>query len=332
MTSPERPGTDSAARAGRVVIAGASGFIGGRLESAYQQRGWRVDRIGRRERVRWGDAAGIADLLDGADVLINLAGKSVNCRYTAANRAEILRSRVETTRELGLAIARAGTPPPLWINASTATIYRHAMDRPQTESTGEIGRGFSVSVATAWEEALLDPDLPGTRRIALRLPIVLGDGSALAPLVALTRLGAGGAQSDGRWFPSRRRRAAGTENPQRSRDGRQRFSWVHLDDVVRIIEWFEGRPGIEGPINAAAPNPETNAELMAHLRRILNRPVGLAMPRWMLELGSIAIRTESELVLKSRWVVPERLEAAGFRFEHPHLEEALRSILSPSRS
>lgn len=331
MTAPERPDDDDdTAPAGRVVIAGASGFIGARLEQAYRARGWRVDRIGRREPVSWGETASIAALLDGADVLVNLAGKSVNCRYSDENRAEILRSRVETTRELGRAIARATTPPPLWINASTATIYRHAMDRPQTESTGEIGRGFSVSVATAWEGALFDHDLPGTRRVALRLPIVLGEGSALEPLAALTRLGLGGKQSDGVWFPSRRRRAVGTEHQQRSRDGQQRFSWVHLDDVVRIVEWLETRPDIDGPINAAAPNPETNAELMAHLRRILGRPFGLAMPRWMLELGSIAIRTESELVLKSRWVVPERLEAAGFRYAHPHLEVALRSVLAPS--
>lgn len=323
-------GAGAPAPAGRVVIAGASGFIGARLTAAYRERGWQVDRIGRHDTVRWGDTEAITGLVDGADLLINLAGKSVNCRYTAANRIEILRSRVETTAELARAVGRASTPPPLWVNASTATIYRHAMDRAQTEESGEIGRGFSVSVAVAWEEAFFTAVLPATRRVALRMPIVLGDGSALEPLAALTRLGIGGAQSDGRWFRSARRRAAGIESPQRSRRGQQRFSWVHLDDVARIIEWLETQPSIEGPLNAAAPHPEDNARLMAHLRGILRRPIGLPMQRWMLELGSMAIRTESELVLKSRWVVPARLEAAGFRFEHPHLDEALRSILAPS--
>ncbi len=314
----------------RIVIAGASGFIGQRLVARYRERGWEVVTIGRTGPVRWGETDAIRRAVDGAELVVNLAGKSVNCRYSDENRAEILRSRVDTTRELAEAVRQASAPPPLWINASTATIYRHAMDRPQTESSGELGAGFSVGIARAWEDAFFTPALPATRRVALRMAIVLGDGSALEPLAALTRLGAGGAQRDGRWLPSRRRRAVGTEHQQRSRRGQQRFSWVHLDDVVRIIEWLETRPDIEGPINAAAPNPETNAELMAHLRRILNRPIGLTMPRWMLELGSLAIRTETELVLKSRWVVPERLEAAGFRFEHPHLDEALRSILAPT--
>lgn len=317
---------------GRVVVAGASGFVGRALVASYRNAGRKVDLVGRRESTTWADSDALATLVDGASVVVNLAGKSVNCRYGAQNRAEILRSRVETTSALAKAIARAENPPPLWINASTATIYRHAMDRPQTESSGELGTGFSVDVARAWEHALFSPALPHTRRVALRMAIVLGDGSALRPLVMLTKLGLGGPQLDGPWPVSRRRRAAGTGHDPGSSGGNQRFSWVHLDDVVRVHRWLEEHPEIDGAVNLTSPHPETNRELMAHLRRILRRPVGLPAFRWMLELGTWVLRTETELVLKSRWVLPERLQAAGYRFEHAHLGAALASILTTSEN
>ncbi len=317
---------------GRVVVAGASGFVGRALVDSYRSAGRSVDLVGRREATTWDDPSALARLVDGAATVVNLAGKSVNCRYGPVNRAEILRSRVDTTTALATAIAAADRPPALWINASTATIYRHAMDRPQTELRGELGSGFSVSVARAWEEALFALELRDTRRIALRMAIVLGDGSALTPLVALTRFGLGGPQCDGPWPISARRRAAGTEHVQGSSGGAQRFSWVHLDDVVRVHHWLEDHPDVAGALNVTSPHPETNRELMAHLRSILRRPIGLPAYRWMLELGTWALRTETELVLKSRWVLPERLEAEGFRFEHPHLRAALASILTPAAS
>lgn len=312
----------------RVVLAGASGFIGTRLAEVHRARGAQVTTIGRGAAdVALGDETGIRRALDGADLLVNLAGKSVNCRYTPANRVEILRSRVQTTRELGEAIAAVAAPPPLWVNSSTATIYRHAEDRPMTESAGELGEGFSVSIARAWEAALDEQALPATRRVALRMAIVLGDGSALAPLRALSRLGFGGPQLDGRWFSTRARREAGTFHEFRARGGRQRFSWVHLDDVVGAIEFLRTRPDLSGPINVAAPNPVTNVEFMRELRAQLGVPFGLPMPRALLEAGSAVIRTETELVLKSRWVLPERLVAEGFEFRYPTLPEALGSIL-----
>jgi NAD dependent epimerase/dehydratase family enzyme len=298
------------------------------LVSSYRAAGRHVDLIGRREATTWDDSAAIAALIDGASTVVNLAGRSVNCRYGPANRAEILRSRVDTTTALGEAIAAASQPPALWINASTATIYRHAMDRPQTESTGELGSGFSVSVARAWEAALDAVATPATRRVALRMAIVLGDGSALTPLATMARLGLGGAQCDGPWPISRSRRAAGTHHEPGSRGGEQRFSWVHLDDVVRVHHWLEHQPTISGPLNVSSPHPETNRELMAHLRRVLRVPFGIPLQRWMLELGTWVIRSETELVLKSRWVLPERLEQAGFPFEHPHLDAALANILN----
>jgi NAD dependent epimerase/dehydratase family enzyme len=312
----------------RIVIAGASGFIGQYLIRAFRSEGASVATIGRRgSDAAWGDTAPITDLLDGADLLINLAGKSVNCRYTPANRAEIFRSRVETTRELSAAIADCEDPPPLWVNSSTATIYRHAEDRPMTESTGELGSGFSVEVAKAWEAALFERDLPGTRRVALRMAIVLGDGSALVPLVRLARFGLGGAQLDGRWFATKARRAAGTFHEFRARGGAQRFSWIHLADVLGIIRFLRLHDELAGPVNASSPNPSDSRTLMAALRGIVHAPIGIPAPRWMLEIGSAAIRTETELVLKSRWVVPERLLEAGYRFEYPELEPALEQIV-----
>lgn len=318
----------------RVVIAGASGFIGQYLARAFRADGAVVTLVGRRAGAArsadaaWGDTAAITDLLDGSDLLLNLAGKSVNCRYTPANRAEILRSRVDTTRELAAAIRDCEDPPPLWINASTATIYRHAEDRPMTESTGEIGEGFSVDVARAWEEALFVGDLPSTRRVALRMAIVLGDGSALVPLLWLTRLGLGGPQLDGHWFATAARRAAGTFHTFRARGGRQKFSWIHLADVLGIIRFLRAHSEIDGVVNVSSPNPSDNRTVMQTLRDLLGMPAGLPAPRWMLEIGSAVIRTETELVLKSRWVVPERLLGAGYEFEYPELRPALREIVA----
>lgn len=316
----------------RVVIAGASGFLGQFLVSRFRARGAAVSTIGRGSAdVVWGDTAAIARLLDGADLLINLAGKSVNCRYTPENRHEILRSRVETTRELNAAVRSCATPPALWVNSSTATIYRHAEDRPMTEATGELGTGFSVGIARAWEQEFFAGELPVTRRVALRLAIVLGDGSALTPLRVLTRFGLGGTQHDGRWPATAQRKAAGTQHVFGARGGRQKFSWIHIDDVDGIILFLQGRHDLEGIINAAAPQPSDNRNLMATLRRVLGVPFGLPTARWMLELGTAVLRTETELVLKSRWVIPDRLTNAGYEFRYSALEPALENIVGASR-
>ncbi|MFK4761744.1 epimerase [Microbacterium sp. ZW T5_45] len=310
---------------GRVVIGGSTGFMGRYLLPRLREAGREVLTISRSGAdIAWGDQTAIDRAVDGAELVIGLAGKSVNCRYTPENRAEIFRSRLETTSSLSTAIARASAPPALWVNSSTATIYRHAEDRPMTESTGEIGSGFSVEVAKAWEQALFADDLPQTRRVALRSAIVLGHGGVLGPIRSLARLGLGGAQYDGRWPVSRARREAGTAHLPGARRGRQRFSWVHVEDVARIIEFLEETPTLDGPVNAAAPHPVDNVAFMATVRRGLGVRIGPPMPRWMLELGAIGIRTETELVLKSRWVLPEKLSAAGFEFRYPSLEPAIR--------
>ena len=316
----------------RIVIAGASGFIGQYLAREFRRQGSQVQLIGRQGAdASWGDPAAIVELLEGAALLVNLAGKSVNCRYTAVNREEILRSRVETTCRLAQAIRDCREPPALWINSSTATIYRHADDRPMTESTGELGDGFSVGIAKAWEEALFEGVLPATRRVALRMAIVLGDGSALAPLMVLARSGLGGAQLDGPWFSTAARRTAGTFHQFRSRGGSQKFSWVHLADVLGVIRFLRSHPEISGVVNVSSPNPSENRIVMQTLRDMLGIPFGLPAPRWMLELGTALIHSETELVLKSRWVLPERLIEAGYTFEYPELRPAIRSIVGSRR-
>jgi uncharacterized protein (TIGR01777 family) len=294
----------------RIVIAGASGFMGQYFARRFRADGDMVITIGRSgSDVRWGDTDAVLAAIDGADLLLNLAGKSVNTRYTEKNRAAIFSSRLLTTGELGRAVETVRNPPALWLNSSTATIYRHADDRPMTDEDGQLGSGFSVNVATSWEREFFAHSREGVRQVALRMAIVLGDGSALTPLLALTRFGLGGAQFGGK-----------------TRGARQMFSSVHIDDVYRAIRFLQSDPAIEGPINVASPHPVPNRELMATLRTVLGVPFGLPLTRWMLEFGSLLIHTETELLLKSRWVLPTRLEASGFVFEHPELEGAVRDI------
>ncbi|MBN9192002.1 epimerase [Microbacterium sp.] len=314
------------------VIAGGSGYIGAAVAQAFAADGYELRRIGRTDGIPWTDPNALRAAMDGADVVVNLAGRSVNCRYTDRNRQEILDSRLSTTRALREAITRVAHPPRVWLNASTATIYRHSIDRPNTETDGEIGSGFSVDVATAWERELFAGSLPTTRRVALRMAIVLGDGPATRMLLTLARSGLGGTQLDG-WIPPHRRyRGIGDtptgpdEAPWHRTAGGQMFSWVHIDDVVSAIRFLRDDERLSGPINIAAPNPTDNRALMRTLRHVVGMPVGVPTRRWMLELGMWALRSEAELVLKSRWVLPEALTGAGFTFAHPDLEGALADV------
>ncbi|TBN56978.1 TIGR01777 family protein [Glaciihabitans arcticus] len=294
----------------RIVIAGASGFMGQYFVRRFREEGETVVTVGRSgSDVTWGDTAALEAALDGADLLLNLAGKSVNARYSGKTMAAIFSSRLLTTGELGRAVEAVASPPKVWLNSSTATIYKHSDERPNTDEDGIIGEGFSVNVANAWEGEFFAHARDETRQVALRMAIVLGDGSALAPLLALTRLGFGGTQFGGK-----------------TRGGRQMFSWVHIEDVYRAIRFLQRDVTIDGTVNISSPNPVRNRELMATLRRVLGVPFGIPLFRWMLELGAFAIRTETELLLKSRWVLPTRLLAEGFEFEHPELEGAVRDI------
>lgn len=291
----------------KVVLAGGSGFIGSCLQQQFQSLQYEVCVISRKSgHIPWTNREAIVQALEHADLLVNLAGKSVDCRYHRANREAILTSRTETTGVLGQAILQCNNPPPLWINSSTATIYRHAEDRPMTEAACEIGSGFSVEVAKAWEQAFFQFVLPNTRQAALRIAIVLGkDGGVMTPYKNLARFGLGGKQGS----------------------GRQMFSWIHIDDVFRMIRFLQERPDLHGVFNCASPHPLRNDEFMRQLRKAMRIGFGLPSPRWLLELGAFLIRTETELILKSRWVVPERIEREGFTFAYPTIDRALNNLL-----
>ncbi len=291
----------------KIVLAGGTGFVGKYLEKKFSEAGYQVIIISRQTtHIAWSEQDQIIKALDGAELLINLAGKSVNCRYNQHNMDEILNSRVQTTQQLGEAILKCKNPPPLWINSSTATIYRHAEDHAQTESTGEMGKGFSVNVATTWEKTFFDFKLPVTRQAALRIAIVLGkDGGVIGPFTNIVKFGLGGRQGS----------------------GQQMFSWIHIEDLYQIILFIQQNPMYHGVFNCSSPNPVTNDVLMQTFRKFLKPLFGLPAPKWMLKMGAAIIGTETELLLKSRWVVPEKLQSLGFEFKYPLLEDALKEIL-----
>jgi uncharacterized protein (TIGR01777 family) len=298
----------------KIVIPGGSGQVGSVLAPAFHHEGHDVVVLSRSPApapwrvVAWdGETRGAWTAeLEGADVVVNLAGASVNCRYGAANRREIMDSRIHSTRVLGQAIAAAARSPRVWLQASTATIYAHRYDASNGESTGILGGHevcvpdtwrFSIDVATAWERAAREAVLPATRRVLMRTAIVLAPsaGGAFDILLRLVRWGLGGKQGDGRQF----------------------VSWIHERDLVRAIHWLIEHEELAGPVNVAAPEPLPNAELMSTLRAAWGARLALPATQAVLTVGALAIRTETELVLKSRRVVPERLLESGFTFEFP---------------
>jgi uncharacterized protein (TIGR01777 family) len=315
------------------VIPGGSGQVGVLLASYFQERGHHVTVLTRGpfaaawNTVHWdGEHLGPwTEYLEGADVCINLAGRSVNCRYTPANREAIYHSRIDTTQLLGDVIAAVADPPKVWLNASTATIYRHAIDRPMDEFTGELGGNemltprrrvpgtwnFSIKVAKDWEAAFFASITPRTRKVALRSAMVMSatPGSAFGLLLNLVRFSLGGTQGNGRQFAS----------------------WIHGLDFARAVEFLIGRQDFEGPVNLSSPNPIQNREFMATLREAWGMPNGIPAPAPLLELATLLMRTESELVLKSRYVIPARLLREGFEFEFPTWAEAAEDLVRQYR-
>jgi len=315
-------------RFGQVLLKAADG---------YNITYWRWD--GKHVEKHW------LDDVDGADIVINLAGRSVNCRYNERNKKEVLDSRIDATQAIGQAIRHSRKAPTLWINAASATIYRHAMDKPQEEEHGEISdlkkdnmpwslldrlrygckkawagyrygkdskqyqsldKDFSVGICRSWEQAFMDEHTPATRKVALRAAITLGAGGVMVPYFNLLKAGLGGYQGN----------------------GGQMYSWIHEEDLCRIVEWCAEHPEASGMYNCAAPNPVTNSVFMCTLRKATGHRFGLPAFSWMLELGAALIGTETELILKSRWVLPGRLLKAGFRFKYTHAEQAIRDIVT----
>jgi uncharacterized protein (TIGR01777 family) len=305
----------------KIVIPGGTGQVGGVLRRALTAAGHEVVIISRSSGVRW-DGCTLGDWaaeIDGADVVINLAGRSVSCRYTAENLRQMMRSRVDSARVVGQAISKAAKPPQVWLQMSTATIYAHRFDAPNDEETGDIGGcepgvpgywAYSVEIAKRWEAELNEADTPHTRKVALRAAMVMSpdEGGVFDYLSWLTRLGLGGPLAG----------------------GRQYVSWIHDEDFVRAVALLIREP-IEGAVNLTAPQPLPQADFMRELRKAWRVPVGLPATAWMAEIGAFALRSDTELLLKSRRVVPGRLTEAGFTFHFPNWREAAQNLTERRR-
>ena len=307
----------------KIVIPGGSGQVGTVLARAFQKDGHDVAVLSRTKidlpwkAVEWDGRTldNWTSVLDDADVVINLAGRSVNCRYNETNRRQMMDSRLDSTRAVGEAISRATNPPKVWLQASTATIYAHRYDAPNDDVTGIIGGrepdapdtwNFSIDVATSWERVTNDAQTPNTRKVLMRSAMIMSPdrGGIFDTLLTLVRLGMGGTAAD----------------------GRQYISWLHDIDFIRSVYWLIEHEELSGPINLAAPNPLPNKEFMQVVRKAWGAPIGLPAAKWMLEIGAVLMRSETELILKSRRVVPKRLTDSGFEFEFPTWEAAAADL------
>ena len=299
----------------KIVIAGGSGFLG-QILIHYLNQHYDLVILSREERIshrvgltylKWdGKTIGAwGRELNGAKAVINLVGRSVDCRYNDANKRMIINSRVNATRVIGEAIWACRQPPEVWINASSATIYRHSEDKEMGEESGEIGHGFSVEVCKKWERAFYEVETPVTRQVALRIAMVLGRQGGIFPLfMKLTKLGLGGKHAGGNQF----------------------ISWLHEEDFAQLIHRVIEDNRIAGIFNLCAPNPVTDSYFMKAMRRVARMPFGLPQPTWMLKLGALILGTESELILKSRRVHPEGLLKHGLKWKFPTIDRALTNL------
>ncbi len=296
----------------KIIIAGGTGFLGENLEKYFIKKGDQVYILTRnpqrKNEIYW-DAQTIGEWknsLEKADILINLTGKSVDCRYHEKNKQEIYSSRIDSTRILQKAVDQCSDQPKIWLNASSATIYVHSEKHLNTEENGIIGDDFSMNICKSWEKEFFTVKNEGIRKVALRTSIVLGNGGGAFPkLKMITRMGLGGKQ--GR--------------------GHQMVSWIHIEDFCKAVDWIIQHENISGTVNITAPAPVSNENMMRKLRKKMNVPFGLNAPAWQLEIASVFLNTETELLLKSRNVYPERLQKSGFQFLYPEFDDALLNLL-----
>ncbi|MEO1050897.1 MAG: TIGR01777 family oxidoreductase [Bacteroidota bacterium] len=300
----------------KIVLAGGSGFLGQILTKHFSALGWKVvilsrsPRKGNEAEIEWvvwdGKTQGNwVNQVNGADVLVNLAGRSVNCRYNEKNKADIYASRLDATKVLGEAMAQCSTPPKVFIQTASATIYRHSLEKDMDERQGEIGDGFSVDVCNKWEHLFWQIDAPQTRKVLLRVAMVMGrEGGAYEAYSNLAKMGIGGKQGS----------------------GKQYVSWIHEIDFAQMVAFAIDNDDVVGTYNCSAPEPVPNAQFMSYLRQSHHRPFDLPAPEWMLELGAFFMGTETELVLKSRRVVPTKMVEKGFQFQYPKAREALLDL------
>ncbi len=299
----------------KIILAGGSGYLGQTLANYFNHKGFEIIILSRKlpkhkqpyTYLLWdGKTIGAwQDALEGSLAVINLAGKSVNCRYNEENKKAIYASRQDSTRVLGKAIQECEHPPKVWLNSSSATIYRHAEDRPMDEFTGDIGKGFSVDVCQKWEQAFEEMVTPSTRKVVLRTSLVLGKGGGVYPTLAqLAKIGLGGTQGS----------------------GKQMVSWIAEQDFLLAVDFLIQRESLAGVFNLASPNPIPNQLFTKAIRKSVKCPLGIPLKTWMVTLGTFAMGTENELVLKSRWVVPTRLLNEGFEFLYPEVKMALEKL------
>lgn len=296
-----------------ILIAGGTGFIGQTLETYFTNKGYSVNILSRKPKrdneIYW-DAKTMEDTwvshLENLDVLINLTGKTINCRFTDANKKAIKESRIVSTQILGQAIDACENPPKIWMNSSTTSIYKEAFTEERTEDSTEFGTDFESEVATVWEKAFYKTENSKTRKIILRTSLVLGNNEgAFVPLKKLTQFGLGGKQGS----------------------GKQKVSWIHQTDFARAVDFLIDKESAKGAFNFCVPEPTDNATMMADFRKVLGVPIGIPSPKFILEIGALFMQTEPELILNSRNVVPKKLLESGFTFEFPTITSAIKNLI-----
>ena len=291
----------------KVVIAGGTGFIGKYLTRRFKESGYEVLIVSRTSgNISW-ESKVLEEALNNSEIVINLSGKSINCRHSNQNKKALLDSRINTTIKIGNAIQSCEHPPKIWLNASATGIYKPSEIEANTEDTTELGSDFLANLVTEWENVFFKFELANTRQIAMRTSVVLGNGGALKPLLLLSKLGLGGKQAT----------------------GNQLFSWIHLEDYFRIILFAIENETMSGSINFTSPNPIKNKILMKSIRKSLKYiPFGIPAPALLIKIGATFINTEPTLILNSSFVLPKRLTDSGFKFTFPSISEALSDILS----